>query len=235
MKATISIILYCIATTVCAIDPPVKATDTGSTSADAGYQLVKQENNINIYTRWLPVDEKRSARQVKVTFAVDAPVREALSVLVDDTSFTSWMKGTRDYRRVHTVDSGNWYSYIQFSIPWPLNDQDCIIHYEMREHSGTYTEIYLNGEPDYLAAIEGVKRISHMEGSWKLVSAGPDRTLVEYVIFSRQPSSFPRWITDPIIQNNMIRTMTGFREQVIRRTSGQVDKGRGNECNERGM
>ena len=169
----------------------IRENEPGVSTETTPFSLVKQENDISIYTRWLPVDEKRSARQVKVTFAVDAPTSEALSVLLNDASFTSWMKGTSDYHRVHTVDSGNWYSYIQFSIPWPLNDQDCIIHYEILKHSGTYTEILLNGEPDYLSAIDGVTRISHMEGMWKLVSARPNRTLMEYVIFSKQPSSFP--------------------------------------------
>jgi len=184
--------------------------------------LVKQENDISIYTRWLPVDEKRLARQVKVTFAVDAPAGAALSVLLNDSAFTSWMRGTSDYHRIRTIDSGNWFSYIQFSIPWPLNYQDCIIHYEVKSNTENYKEILLNGDPDYMGAVEGVTRISHMEGGWKLVSIGPNRTLVEYVIFSKQPSSFPRWITDPIIQNNMIKTMTAFREQVGH--VGQVER-----------
>ena len=89
------------------------------------------------------------------------------------------------------------------------------IFYKIRANTGTYTEILLNGDSEYLPEVDGVTRISHMEGMWKLVSAGPDRTLVEYVIFSRQPSSFPRWITDPIIQNNMVRTMMAFRERVM--------------------
>jgi len=135
--------------------------------------------------------------------------------ILDDDSFTSWMKGTRDYYRVETVDSSSWYSYIQFSIPWPLNDQDCIIHYRLRRNSESYLEVFIDGEPGYLAPVEGVKRISHMQGSWKLLEVSPEKTVIEYLIFSNQPSSFPRWITDPIIQNNMIRTMTAFREQVI--------------------
>jgi len=233
MKTIFSIILFWGVMSAHGSDPLTNAPASGTTPVETGFQLVKQEDDISIYIRWLLVDEKRSARQMKVTFAVEAPEEKALSVLLDDSSFTSWMRGTRDYHRVHTVDSGNWYSYIQFSIPWPLNDQDCIIHYQMQTATEKITEIVLTGEPDYLSTVEGVTRISHMEGMWKLVSAGADRTLVEYVIFSRQPSSFPRWITDPIIQNNMIRTMSAFREQAVRRTSEQGDKGMGNEVTER--
>lgn len=225
MKTAISILLFWAVASSFATEPVGKPATHGTSELANPYELVRQENNISIYSRWIQVDEERSARQVKVTFVVNAPAEQALSVLTNDSSFTSWMGGTRDYRRVHTIDSGNWYSYIQFSIPWPLKDQDCIIHYEVRVNSDHYKEILLHGEPDYLAAVDGVTRICHMEGTWKLVSAGPNRTLIEYIIFSRQASSFPRWITDPIIQNNMIRTMTAFREQVgqeDRRTGGPV-------------
>jgi len=201
-------------TSAYASDPLTKTPLPGTPEEESGFKLVKQENNISIFTRWIPVDENRSARQVKVEFTVNAPADKALAVILDDDSFTSWMKGTRDYHRIRTVDSCNWYSYIQFSIPWPLNDQDCIIRYRIRKNSDRYTEIFLEGKPDYMAPVKGVKRISHMQGSWKLLAVSPERTVVEYCIFSNQPSSFPKWITDPIIQNNMIRTMSAFREQI---------------------
>ncbi len=214
MKTAISIFLVWTITSAYASDPLVKKPIPGATKGETGFKLVKQANDICIFTRWIPVDENRSARQVKVEFTINAPADSALSVILDDDSFTTWMKGTRDYHRVQTMDSSNWYSYIQFSIPWPLNDQDCIIRYSVRKNSETYTEVFLHGEPDYLAPVKGIKRISHMQGSWKLLAVSPERTVVEYTIFSNQPSSFPKWITDPIIQNNMIRTMSAFREQV---------------------
>jgi hypothetical protein len=194
-----------------AFDPHTGKT----TSVLPAFTLVKSENNINIYTRWLPVDEDHSARQVKVLFSVDAPVEQVLSTLTDDTAFTCWMKGTNQYHRVSTTDSCNWLSYVRFSVPWPFDDQDCVIRYAVMHSDASYAEVLLAGEPGYLPPVEGISRISHMEGSWKLVSASPGKTLVEYVIFSKQPSSFPRWITDPIIQNNMIGTMTAFRNHVM--------------------
>jgi len=213
MKTAIIFVLFWVVASINAGDPPAKNPLSSKTGEESEFTLVKQEDDISIYTRWIPVDETRSARQVKVKFTVHAPADKLISVLLDDDSFTSWMRGTKDYHRIQTVDSVNWYSYIQFSIPWPLNDQDCIIRYTLRKHSGTYMEITLNGEPAYLAPVDGVKRIPHMQGSWRLLEVSPEKTLVEYLIFSNQPSSFPRWITDPIIQNNMIKTMTAFRKQ----------------------
>lgn len=202
-----------------ASDPLTGKTVSAGTSA---YTLVKSENSIDIYTRWIPVGESRSARQVQVKFTITASVEKALSILLNDREFTVWMKGTHEYRRIQTTDPNHWYSYIRFSIPWPLNDQDCIIRYAVSKHTPSFYEISIDGDPGYLQPVDGVKRISHMTGSWKLVQVAPGRTLVEYTIFSNQPSSFPKWITDPIIQNNMMETMTAFREQADKRTSGPI-------------
>ena len=183
-------------------------------TTESTFTLVKSKNNIDIYSRWIPVTEKRSARQIQVKFSIDAPIDEALSIILNDNEFTTWMKGTCESRRVQTADQNHWVSYVRFSIPWPLNDQDCIIKYALNKHNSTYYEVSIDGDPEYLNPIDGVNRISHMTGSWKLVQTGPNRTLIEYTIFSNQPSSFPKWITDPIIQNNMVHTMTAFREKV---------------------
>jgi|GEM_PF-1180345 len=205
--------------TLAAVTPGGDDTSSpGTSAATTAYTLVRQENDICVYTRWIPVDDSRSARQVKVTFTIHAPAGYALQVLLDDSRYADWMTGTSKTFRLAGADSLHWHSYIRYSLPWPLRDQDCIIRNTLHKHSVDYCEVILHGEPDFLARTDGVNRIGHMEGSWKLVQVSSQKTLVEYVIFSAQPSSFPKWITDPIIQGNMVRTMTAFREEVDKRT-----------------
>jgi len=221
MKRLITLLLFSgIILPGMASDPVIRNT----TAAAPAYTLAKSESGINLYTRWLPVDDTRSARQVKVCFAVDAPMAAVQATLLDDAQVSLWMKGTCEYRRLTDTTAGMWHTYIRFSIPWPLNDQDCIIRYAVVKQTPSCYEITIDGEPGFLELKDGVKRISHMTGSWKLMHVSPSRTLVEYTIFSAEPSSFPKWITDPIIQNNMIDSMEAFREHVDRRTGGQADK-----------
>ena len=178
---------------------------------DPGFTLVKDVSGIRIFTRWIPVTESRSARQIKAVLVMDGTVAAVLSVLSDDKSFTKWMNATKDYYRVRTIDSRQWYSYVQFSVPWPLNNQDCIIKYELTEDPAAgKTFISLTGMPSLLRPFEGVKRIPHMEGSWIITDLGKNKVMVEYIMFSNQKPSFPRWITDPIIQNNLLKTMEAF-------------------------
>jgi hypothetical protein len=104
---------------------------------------------------------------------------------------------------------------VQFSIPWPLNNQDCIIKFEVLPSSSVKrTEIRLTGVPNYLKEYKNVTRISDMEGSWILNYKGIKSTSVEYYTFSKQKPIYPRWLIDPIMRNNMISTMNAFREIV---------------------
>jgi len=179
------------------------------------FKLIKQDKNINIYARWIRVDDTRSARQLKAEFTVNASFTKIFTLIKDDKRTTQWMKNTKSYYIITSVNQNTWYSYVQFSVPWPFNNQDCIIKYEVpAPNAFSKYVIRFSGVPDYLPEYKKVTRISHMEGVWRLLYLGKNSTKIEYEIFSKQAPSFPRWITDPIIQNNLISTMDAFRTMV---------------------
>ncbi len=178
----------------------------------AEFNVVKDVSGIKISTRWIPVTDTRSARQVKCEFLIDGSLSDALSVLYDDFNVVRWMKGSKQYYRVKTSDQSHWYSYVQFHVPWPFNNQDCIIKYDVsRDDVNKRVLVNINGVPAFLKTFEGVNRIPHMEGHWLFSENGSNKVMVEYVMFSNQSPRFPRWITDPIIQKNMLETMDAFR------------------------
>lgn len=180
------------------------------------YKLVRSDKDIRIYTRWIPVDNIRSTRQLKAVFEVDAPMKKVVQVLQDESTYLSWMGAVKTFRRLKTLNQNDWYCYIQFSVPWPLNNQDCILRYELKELLGdSGTMITFKGVPGFMKEQEGIERISHMEGAWHLTQSPNGQTHVEYYVYSKQPPKFPTWITDPIIQKNLIKTMSRLREVIV--------------------
>ncbi len=176
------------------------------------FTLVKEEQHIRIYCRWVPVDATRNARQLKAEFTVNESPDRIVRLLRDDSRVTGWMKNTSMYYRVRTLNDTNWYSYIRFSVPWPLSNQDCVLHYSLSGPSSRgEVRIMARSEPELLRTFDGVKRIAHLEAEWILDPVGPRTTRVQYLLFSRQPSRYPRGITDPIIRNNLYETMYAFR------------------------
>jgi hypothetical protein len=188
---------------------------THEKNQNTDFVLIKKDKNISIYEKWIKVDNTRSARQLKVEFMVNASIEKVVSVIKDVKNTIQWMKSAKTYYLLKKIDQNNWYSYVQFSIPWPLNNQDCIIKFEVLPSSSVKrTEIRLTGVPNYLKEYKNVTRISDMEGSWILNYKGIKSTSVEYYTFSKQKPIYPRWLIDPIMRNNMISTMNAFREIV---------------------
>jgi hypothetical protein len=179
------------------------------------FKLVRSDDKVFIYSRWIMVNKTKSARQLKARFIVDCPVENVIAVLKDETSYTTWMKAAKTCYRIKTVNASQWYSYVQFSIPWPLNDQDCILKYEVRKCEESGAVITLVSEPDLLRSYKGIERISHMEGAWFITQVGPGKTCVEYFICSMQEPKYPGWITAPLIDKNLLNTMKAFRDIII--------------------
>ncbi len=177
------------------------------------FECVRSEEGIQLFTRWIPVTQERSARQIKVNFTVDADRKKVIDILSDEDLYLRWMKSANQYYRIKTVDEKHWYVYIQFSVPWPLKNQDCILKYEILPSGDpARTVIRVTSDPDYLVGQKGVERISHMELCWVITQVAPGHTIIEYFAYSNQPPQFPTWITDPIIQKNTIKTMKALQE-----------------------
>jgi len=51
-----------------------------------------------------------------------------------------------------------------------------------------------------------------LSGRWEFEKQANGYTEVRYFIQTTKASSLPRFITDPIVRSNMMRTMEGFRE-----------------------
>lgn len=192
---------------------PLLLSMTAPDGPEPEFTLSKADGNIRIYSRWIPVDETRSARQLKAEFTVESTPDRILSVLREERSLPDWMQHTETCYRVRSLGPGDWYSYIRFDVPWPLSNQDCILHYEvMQSGNGESIRVKGTGVPDFMRSFEGVKRIGHLEIEWILTRVGEGRTRVEYKVFSNLTPSFPRKITDPIIQNNLMDSMNAFRD-----------------------
>jgi hypothetical protein len=193
---------------------PSFAGEPGSekTAASGAYALVRTDQNISIYSKWVPLNETVSTRKVKAVFSCNAEVEDVVELLRSDGDMTKWMSGVSSYSRLKTNDPHSWYSYIRYGLPWPLADQDCVVRYEVEDfEDGKMTKILVTGLPDYVKAKDGVTRIPHLECEWVIRKTGENRLVIEFSQYSKQIPKFPRWITDPIIQKALIKSIVAFK------------------------
>jgi hypothetical protein len=180
---------------------------------ESDYTLVRTENNIFLYIREIKLPANYSVRELRAEFFVAGNASEMLHVLSDEKFALQWMKGVKEFSVVSRNNENEWLAYVQYQIPWPLRNQDCVIRYQCKSlENGTGFMLNLSSMSGYLPERPGIERITHMSSRWTISQCNKNLCKVEYTVYSEQKPRYPRWAIDPLIQNNLICTLSSLRE-----------------------
>ena len=190
---------------------PLYLTDGKKSHSDSsGYQLVKKAKGIELYEKWYEITSSQQAREVKVAYRIHASIESAAALIENEGKATQWNKGSSHYKII-PKDDNSWISYIQYDLPWPLDNQDCVLHYTVSHSTADQIIIsFRSVEYEVFPPAKNVSRISEIKGKW-VFKTTPEGTQVDYSITTMPSPTLPRWVTDPIVRNNLIDTMDEFR------------------------
>jgi hypothetical protein len=180
---------------------------------ESDYTLIRTEKNIALSSREIQLPANYSVRELRAEFMVAGNSATLLQVLSDEKFSLQWMKGVREFSIVSRKNENEWLAYVQYQIPWPLRNQDCVIRYKCKSiENGNGFILDINSIADYLPVRPGIGRITHMSSRWIIIQCNTNMCRVEYSVYSEQKPKYPRWAIDPVIQNNLISTLTSLRE-----------------------
>lgn len=183
------------------------------TGTQDGFDLVRDDDSIRVYERWVTFpgsDPPTIAREVKSEFFVKSEVHEALSLIRDQSKIGSWQKHVTEFKIYPQADS-IWYEYSYHDIPWPVSDQDHLLEYRIEdplESDGTFVTFRTVENNELQPVRENVSRMT-LSGSWYFQDTPDGRTKITYRILS-MPGHLPRFITDPVIRNNLMSTIRAY-------------------------
>ncbi len=189
----------------------------GGSLDEEAWKMKKEGDGIRIYTRWMEAEPKRKAREMKIVMTIKAPPQQIIEVIRGEKIDTPWMDQVKQsYPFDISADRNNWYNYTEFKLPWPINNQDVVTLYQLKwEAFPGIAHINISSADGKVAAKKGINRIEYYEGSWHL-AATAEETQVEYRIFSKSKPLFPRWITDPLVHKNLIRSFNNLRRKALK-------------------
>lgn len=180
------------------------------------WRLKKEKDGIQIYTRWIEAEEGRKARQMHAIMKVKASLNAAVISILDDSEVRSWLNRAKEYYHFDKKDEFHWYAYTQFSIPWPLDNQDLITFNTLEQDEITKKILVtLEGRPDYRDEEKGVQRIPHFDGSWEFTPMPDGNIQIDYYIFTRSKPVLPRWIIDPIVEYGLWSTFSEMQKVIL--------------------
>jgi hypothetical protein len=185
------------------------------TGTQDGFDLVRSEDNILVYERWVTFpgsDPPVLAREVKSEFYIRTNLRAAVALIRDETKIGAWQHHVSEFKVYPRTDS-LWYEYSYHDIPWPVSDQDHFLQYTIEdpvEDDGIFITFRTVEDKDMAPLRKNVSRMT-LAGSWYLQHAGNGTIRATYRILS-MPGPLPRFITDPVIRNNLMSTVRSYIE-----------------------
>jgi hypothetical protein len=177
------------------------------------FVLVKKDGNVSIYERWIifpSSDPPIQAREVKGEFVFNNTIDAGLRLLQNEEKIKQWQSHVSEFKVFKSEDSSLWYEYSYHDIPWPVSDQDHLLVYSIDKRSPNDMFIAFESRRDErLAPLrKGVTRMT-LAGSWTFEKIDADKVKATYRILSK-PLNIPKFLTDPIIRNNMMTTIQEF-------------------------
>ena len=186
------------------------------TTAVAGdYKMVKSQNDITIYERWIVRPGGAKVRQLKVVFTARTSGSNVISLLKNEQAGTKWNGRAETYKVIPTTSTSSWINYTRYATPFPMADQDWCVQYSITNttETGNYAEVHFESiEDKRFPKDDDVKRITGVKGTWTMESMQDSGTKITYIIASNKDSSIPRWIADPVIHSTIFDTMTEFKK-----------------------
>lgn len=194
---------------------PVLAVFMTFTASAADFELVKKEQNIALYERWIN-HNGNTVRELKVDFIARAVSAEnVIALLKDPVKGTQWNKNAKSFKVAYTLNDAAWLTYTRYKIPWPMNDQDCSLKYYFNksELNRTLCNIYFESvKTEKFPVIDNVTRITGTRGKWVVEKAREGSIKITYQVVTDKSASVPRWISDPVIHENIFKTIAAFKK-----------------------
>jgi hypothetical protein len=178
------------------------------------FRILKQRNGIDLYYRWMRMPEGNEVRQMKAVLEIPAGPDEVLALLKDEERALDWLPSAEQFRNLTQATGPEWVSYMQFGIPWPFADQDCIVVYSVSKNSQTEVQIDFFSDPDYLSPVKGISRMKDIIGSFVIRPLPNGHSRLECFFLSTKAAKIPVWISDPIITGCLISLMEGLRDEL---------------------
>ncbi|MEC5143908.1 START domain-containing protein [Chitinophaga sp. 212800010-3] len=177
------------------------------------FKLVKHDQAISLYERWIPGSNGDNVREIKAVFFVKTEIPAVIGLFRDQARGKAWNTNASEYKIVPAPQTTNWITYIRYDIPWPVDDQDCLLLYQYHALSGSdAAEVAFESIADSRFPLYNkTTRITGTRGKWLIEPAAPGELKITYLVTTDRSRRIPRWVSDPIIHDNLFRTMSKFR------------------------
>lgn len=178
-------------------------------SANNDWALVKEKNNIQIFTKKSSTSPIKNFKGITV---VQANISEVFNLLKDIPGYANWMPDCKESKVLDKSSDNEFYQYTITDAPWPISDRDSVMKTKISEQSNGTITISLSAAPNHIPEKSGLVRVPTFEGYWELIPQASGSTKI---IYEGQPSaggSIPAWLANSAAVDVPFNTLSKMKE-----------------------
>ena len=179
----------------------------------ANWQLVKNKQDITVYTKAVPDSD---ILKVKTQVIINAEINQIREILDDAAHRKNWIPYLKSSSIAYSFSNTEKLEHSHFSAPWPASDRDFV--YRLRLiHQDENKLIYhmKSEESDIIAVNVDMIRAELIESSYILTALNKQQTQVELIFHADPKGWLPVWIINIIQKTLPYLILRNLREQAL--------------------
>lgn len=180
--------------------------------ADSDWQLVREEDNIQVYSRTL---SDTVIHSVKGVVEISASMDKLLGVFEDITKCPYWMYRCKSATTLEQINIVERVDYILMNLPWPTWDRDLIIYSLFQQNRATKAvEIKFHTVPNRIPVKPGIVRVEKMTAVMRFVPQKNGGIQFSYEISVDPRGKIPKWMVNAMAVDFPFYTLQKVRALV---------------------
>lgn len=178
----------------------------GQAHAEA-WQVAKDEDGIQIALSDVAGSKYKAYRGITV---INASISKLRALQEDVAGACAWIHECQSQKLLKHEGDKAW-TYTRFSTPWPVTPRDSVLLITTKEGADGSITRTLQEQPSYVPEEKGYVRVAQVEGFWKMVPKGADRTEVTYQVHTEPGGSVPSMIANKFVVDAPFNTLKALR------------------------
>ncbi|HWZ16727.1 MAG TPA: START domain-containing protein [Mucilaginibacter sp.] len=163
-----------------------------SATAQGRWELKKDENGIEVYTRKAATG---NVKELRVTCELDATRAQLINTLLDIPDYNDWVYSNKKSVILKTLGPQRVIYYTQSHLPWPIKDRDLVVELDINP-TPEILNVQAKSLPAYLPKNNNFIRVPYSLATWKVTQAPNNKLKVDYTFSVDPGGSIPAWIVN---------------------------------------
>jgi hypothetical protein len=187
-----------------------------SVTAQGRWELKKDENGIEVYTRKAATG---NVKELRVTCELDATKAQLINTLLDIPDYNDWVYSNKKSVILKTVSPQRIIYYTQSHLPWPIKDRDLVVELDINP-TPEVLNVQAKSLPAYLPKNNNFIRVPYSLATWKVTQAPNNKLKVDYTFSVDPGGSIPAWIVNATMAIGPYNSFVKLKE-VLKKGGGK--------------